>query len=354
MARLTPGPKLMFLSVHTPDQAPSMPTCVICHRREADEVGSHIISRFLLESMYNDGAKGANKEQSFQIGAEGSMAYFGREVLPETIEHTLGRPGTDADTDGIPNVYVRDHVFCVACEKKLSFFESLYKVKVDVPLSRGKELTEQQLRIAHFFWLTIIYRWVATRFGHLQLERPTIVELAMITDAIIGNAASAEEIEQNCLNVSITNNLFIGYLPFSADNGRHQVFSHPEKQEPYLLFVNQYILAFDYHLPEHVAQLESELEISLGITASGTSLKVFSVEERETAIKYFWELAAPYLAQQFKDVFIERYTKHHKRPPQPAIVEAFFGEYTQADLPETVKYAAQRQAQLIQKYILSS
>ena len=329
-----------------------MPRCLICHRHEADEVGSHIISRFLLESMYNDGAKGANKEQSFQIGAEGSTAYFGREVLPETIEQTLGRPVTEADIDGIPNVYVRDHVFCVACEKKLSYFESLYKVKVDIPLSRGKELSKQQLRIAHFFWLTIIYRWVATRFGHLQLERSTIVELAMITDAIVVNATSAEEIEQNCQNVPINNNLFIGYLPFSVDNGRHQVFSHPDKHEPYLLFVNQYIVFFNYRQPEDVAHLEAELGINLGVTASGTTLKVLSKEEREVVIIYFWEVAAPYLAQQFKDTFIERYTEYHKRPPQPAVVEAFFSEYTQTDLPETVKYSAQRQAELIQKYIL--
>ena len=211
-----------------------MPTCVICHRHEADEVGSHIISRFLLESMYNNGAKGPDKEQSFEIGAEGSTAYFGRSVLPEVIKETLGRPSTDADTDGIPNTYVRDHVFCVACEKKLSFFESLYEEKVAVSLARGKKLTEQQLRIAHFFWLTIIYRWAATRFGHLQIEHPTIVELAMITDGIVVNAASATDIEQNCLKAPLTNNLFIGYLPLTEDSGRHQVFSHPEKQEPYL------------------------------------------------------------------------------------------------------------------------
>jgi hypothetical protein len=329
-----------------------MPTCVICHRQEADEVGSHIISRFLLESMYNNGAKGANKEQSFQIGAEGSTAYFGREVLPEAIEETLGRPVTDADIDGIPNFYVRDHVFCVPCEKKLSFFESLYKDKVAVFLARGKKLTEQQLRIAHFFWLTIIYRWAATRLGHLQLERPTLVELAMITDAIVVNATSAADIEQNCQDIPITNNLFIGYLPLTKDSGRHQFFSHPEKEEPYLLSVNQYILAFNYHQLEQIAQLEAEIGVNLDIIATGTSPKIFSLAEREVVIAYFWKLATPYLEQQFKDIFIERYTKHHKRHPSDAITEAFYQEYTQADLLETVKFAAQRQEELIQKYIL--
>lgn len=331
-----------------------MPTCVICHRREADFIGSHIISRFLLESMYNNGAKGPDKEQSFEIGAEGSTAFFGRSVLPEVIEETLGRPSTEADTDGIPNTYVRDHIFCTACEKKLSLFESLYKEKGAGPLARGKKLTEQQLRIAHFFWLTIIYRWVATRFGHLQIERPTIVELAMITDAIVVNSASATDIEQNCLKVPITNNLFIGYLPLTEDSGRHQVFSHPERQEPYLLFVNQYILAFNYQHPEQVAQLEAELGVSLDVTDSGTSLKIFSLIEREAVIAYFWKLATPYLEQQFKDVFIEHYTEYHKRPPHPTLTEAYYQEYTQADLPETVKFATQRQAQLIQKYILAS
>lgn len=331
-----------------------MPTCVICHLNEADEVGSHIISRFLLESMYNNGAKGPDKEQSFGIGAEGSTAFFGRSVLPEVIEETLGRPSTDDDTDGVPNMYVRDHVFCIDCEKKLSFFESLYKEKVAVPLARGKKLTEQQLQIAHFFWLTIIYRWAATRFGHLQIERSTMMELAIITNEIVVNAASATDIERNCLEAPITNNLFIGYLPLTEDSGRHQVLSHPEKQEPYLLFVNQYVLAFNYQHPEQVAQLEAELGVSLDITDSGTSLKIFSLVEREAIVSYFWELATPYLKQQFKDVFIERYTEHHGHAPSDEIVEAFYIEFTQSDLPETVKFSTQRQAQLIQKYILAS
>lgn len=328
-----------------------MPTCVICHRHEADEVGSHIISRFLLESMYNNGAKGLDKEQSFGIGAEGSTAFFGRSVLPEVIEETLGRPSTDADTDGVPNVYVIDHVFCVDCEKKLSFFESLYKRKVAEPLARSKKLTEQQLRIAHFFWLTIIYRWAATRFGNIQIERSTMMELAIITNDIVVNAASAADIEQNCLEVPITNNLFIGYLPLTEDSSRHQVLSHPEKYEPYLLFVNQYLLVFNYQHPEQIAQLEAELGVSLDITDSGTSLKIFSLAEREAITAYTWELATPYLEQQFKDVFIERYTEHHGQPPSADIAEAFYMEYTQTDLPETVKFATQRQAELIQKYI---
>lgn len=328
-----------------------MPTCLICHRHEANEVGSHIISRFILESMYNDGAKGSNKEQNFQLSGEGSIAYFGREVLPETIEQTLGRPVTDEDIDGIPNIYVRDHIFCKACEKKLAYLESLYNKKVAVALASGKTLTEQQMRVAHFFWLIIIYRWAITRFGNLQLARPTLVQLATITDAIVVSATSEAEIESNCLNYPITHNVFIGYFPLGKDSGRHQVLSHPEKDNPYILFVNQYILAFNYQRLDQLEPLTVELGVPLGVTAGGTCIKVFPAAEREVLLIYFWQLAAHYLVMEFRHNFIERYTAQHQRPPHPGLTEAFIAEYTQADLLETVKYSTQRQEELMQKYI---
>lgn len=43
--------------------------CLICTLREADATGSHLIPHSVLESMSNDGVKGRDVEQNFQLGA---------------------------------------------------------------------------------------------------------------------------------------------------------------------------------------------------------------------------------------------------------------------------------------------
>lgn len=325
-------------------------TCLICHQNEADFVGSHILPHSILASMYNEGRKGRDKEQNFQLSGAGSVAYFGRDVLPETREQTLGRPVTESDL-APTNPYVADNIFCTACEKKLSYIESLYKQKVETPLASGRVLTSQQLRIAHFFWLSTIYRCAVTHFENFQMAVPMMVELAAIVHTIIVNADSPAQIEQNCVSHAITHNLFIGYFPPGDDSGRHQVRPDLHKQDPYLLTINQYVVAFNYQRPEQVAELEHELGVSLGIVADGTSIKVFSVPEREQLIAYFWQLTAHYLVQEFRENFSERYQQKHSQPPHPAIVEAFLYELTAAEILETVKYSTQRIEQLTQKYL---
>lgn len=208
--------------------------CLICHQNKADFVGSHILPHSILESMYNDGRKGRDKEQNFQLTGAGSTPFFGREVLPETIAETLGRPITDADLEPT-NPYVANNIFCTPCEKKLSYIETLYKQEVATPLATGRVLTAEQLRIAHFFWLTTLYRCAVTEFANFHMTGPMLQELATITKTIIVNSDSVAQTEQNCLSHPVTHNLFIGYFPPSADSGRHQVRAHLDKQDPYLI-----------------------------------------------------------------------------------------------------------------------
>lgn len=341
---------LMFNRIYSSKSTPSaLMTCLICHQNEADFVGSHILPHSILESMYNDGRKGRDKEQNFQLTGAGSTPFFGREVLPETIAETLGRPVTDADLEST-NPYLADNIFCTPCEKKLSYIETLYKQKVATPLASGRVLTAEQLRIAHFFWLTTLYRCAVTGFANFHMAEPLLRELATITKAIIVNSDSVAQTEQNCLSVPVTHNLFIGYFPPSADSGRHQVRAHLDKRDPYLITINQYVLAFNYRRPDQVAELEKELGVRLAITADGTSVKVFSAPEREQLLQYFWQLAAHYLVQEFRDNFSSYYRQKHGHLPNPAIVHGYIQELALADMPETVKFSTERIEQLTQKH----
>lgn len=325
--------------------------CLICNLREADATGSHIIPHSVLESMYNDGAKGRDMEQNFQLGGGGSAAYFGRRVLPEKVEQTIGRALTDDEIDTEPNPYVADHIFCISCEKKLSFFESLYKQKVAVRLATNKPLSPQQACIAHYFWLSVIYRCAVTNFNHFQLDMGQRAALHGIVNAIL--AESEADTERNCLARPVAENLFIGYYKPGEDSGRNAVFLHLEKQNPYLLFINQYVLVFNYQLPQ-VPALETELRVSLGIVADGTTIKVFADQERNLLLAYCWALAAHYLVEEFKVNFARRYQQRHRRAPRLMVVEAFIFELTTVKVLETMKYTTARIEQLTRKYLLAA
>ncbi len=320
--------------------------CPICLEREANAVGSHIISHFLVESMNNDGVQGRDREQSFRITNLGSQAYFGRQVLPDTIQETMGRPYEDSDAT--QNPYVEDNTFCTVCERRLSVLESRYKKRVEEPLAQGRALTAAQQQLAYCFWLTMLFRCAVTQFDGFQLPDPLLAELQAVTSHLL--ADSPDQLEQNCQQQSIRWNLFIGYFSPAADSSHNTVLLPGSGITLSILTINQYVLVFDFDLGQ-VAGLEAQLGVGLGVQQAGVTIRTFTVQERETLLHLFHAIAADRFLRLLARDFVAAYQEHHDRQPAAERVQGFINELIAGEEPATVKYAEQRIAQLTRLHI---
>lgn len=320
--------------------------CPICLEREANAVGSHIISHFLLQSMTNDGVRGRDREQSFQITNLSSQAYFGRRVSPETIEETMGRPFDESDATR--NHYVEDNIFCTVCEHRLAVLESRYNERVEVPLAQGRTITAAQQQLAYCFWLTMFFRCAVTQFTGFRLPDSLVSELQAVTNNLL--ADSSDQLERNCQQQSIRWNLFTGYFLPTADSSRNTVLLPSAGSTPSLLTINQYVVVFDFEL-DQVPKLEAQLGVSLGVQQTGVTIRTFTAEERETLLHLFHAIAAQRFLRLLAQDFVTAYQEQHGDQPAAEQVERFIDELTAGEEPATVKYAEQRIEQLTQLHI---
>jgi len=320
--------------------------CLICHARPADAVGSHIISHLLLESMSNGPVKGRDREQNFDIRATGSKAYFGRGVLPETIQDTMGRELDE--TDATQNFYVRDNIFCTVCEKRLAVFESLYKEKIHPALSAGRSLNERQQPVAYVFWLSIIYRCAVTGFDDFVVTPGLLDMLRIVVNQVLADTPA--QTEQNCLQEPIAFNLFIGYLPAAADNSTNVVELQKEVGSPYLLAINQHILLLDYQF-DQVPALEQRLSVGLPIANPGLTTTLFSLAQRLLLIRFFHRVSADRFKLQVTQNFQRAYFEQHRQDPSANRVESFMTELKSGSELPTVKYSEKRVQELIQRHV---
>ncbi|GAA3969847.1 hypothetical protein [Hymenobacter antarcticus] len=327
--------------------------CLLCNQREANATGSHIISHLVLEDMSNGGSvRGRDKEQNFRITGTGSQAYFGRQVLPETIEETMGRELDE--TDATQNFYVADNIFCTVCEKRLGVFESLYKQKVVPTLASGNTLTEHQQALAYGFWLSTLYRCAITGFdGYVMAAALQDISGLLVNQLLDDRPA---QIEQNCLRVKQLAqhlgpfNLFVGYLPVEADNSNNLVLLPQAGENSRLVAINHYVLLFDYALPQ-VPTLEQYVGVGFGIQQPGLSIKFFSLAERTTMLRYFQNIAAGRFWQNVAQIFLQAYWQRLRRLPTSAEWRTFQTALTEGDELPTVKYSEQRVQRLLEEHI---
>jgi len=328
-------------------------TCLICNQREANATGSHIISHLVLEDMANGGAvKGRDKEQLFSVTGAGSQAFFGRQVLPETIEQTMGR-GLD-ETDAAQNFYVADHIFCTVCETRLGVLESVYKQKVVPALSRAQALTESQYQLAYVFWLSTIYRCAVTQFDDYALPADQQAVLGSLVNQLLADTAAQTElnsrqIAEEALRLGSLN-LLVGYLPTAEDNSNNVVHLPRQGEISRLLAINHYILLFNYTSAQ-VDGLEQTVGVGFSINQPGLSLRFFTLAERSEVLAYFHGLSAERFWAARQQIFVQAYQQRLHRLPSEAEWRAYQQAVVSGDELPTVKYSEQRMQRVLEEHL---
>jgi hypothetical protein len=325
-------------------------SCLICKKRRADKTGSHIIPHFLVESMVNEGEKGRDKEQSFSLNSTGSGFFFGRSVLPEKLEKSLEREISDKDSN--THHYLMDNVFCSICEEQLSFLESIFSEKVKPDIENVIALTEDQMKIGYFFWLTVILRCSITEFSNFKLPKGLEEEQRLIVLGILDD--SRQNVETNCVEGTLNRPLITLAHTKATDKSRNFILLHPEKSSPFLLIINEYTLIFDSSDECEIRNLEGELDIEIASKIGNTfSLSYLSNSERENIIKYCADIVAKQLLENAIRSIVVAYSQITGGSPNQMFIEGFEDELiNDEDIPLPDRYRPDRIIKIMSNYLL--
>lgn len=324
--------------------------CLICHNREADKSGSHIIPHLLIASMVNEDASGRDNEQSFRLTTDGSNFFFGRSVLPENLEETLGRSVTDEEIDSSQHHYVVDNIFCSTCEEQLSYLESLYSGEVIGAISGMQELDDSQARISYFFWLSVILRCSVTNFYNFKLDDQDEDSLRLSINNIL--SASLDSTRENCLNNEPDKNIIVLAHPNANDKSRNFVLLHPDKFQAYLLIINEFIIVYSFNSETNLCELENKLGIELTSKSEETiNIGYYNHQEREHIIKYCAGILARQMLDVIKERFKSRYLNNHSESVIQSVLNDFINELINDESIEvTDRYNPKRIEDLMTKY----
>jgi hypothetical protein len=73
--------------------------CHLYKTKTANQTGSHILTAWLVASVFDKEKRNRDYEIMYEISPfDSSIPYIGRNVTPETIEEEIGRALTDEET----------------------------------------------------------------------------------------------------------------------------------------------------------------------------------------------------------------------------------------------------------------
>ena len=111
--------------------------CKLCRTNPANQTGSHLLTAWLVASMFDKQKRNRDSEIMYEIAPfDSSIPFIGRSVSPETIEDHLGRALTDEETKNQENRLVLDYIFCSDCEKRFKTIEDEFLKKVHQPIEK--------------------------------------------------------------------------------------------------------------------------------------------------------------------------------------------------------------------------
>jgi len=224
--------------------------CLLCQKREADKTGSHIIPNFLIQSSFaDDKSKGRGNELVFPVNIMADFR-FGREVLPEKIEKSIGRSLTEEDIEKNkkePIPYIKDHIFCTECEKRLGVIENLYANAISkVKGNNSLEKVDIAKHLSHLFWLSVIWRISVTDFGFRFIPDTCIEEdIRVILDNCL--QLDAKEIPDSGKHIDQLSKYCYYLVKFEEDNQKRGSYIPPVIEQigdfsPFI--INNYVFIF--------------------------------------------------------------------------------------------------------------
>jgi hypothetical protein len=172
-----------------------------------------------------------------------------------------------------------------------------------------------------------------------------------VVNCILAN--SPKEIETNCLNTSFSFKLQVFTNAKTHDKTRNSVLLHPVYKRPYLLFINEYILLFDFTNISQIDELERHLKIHSKQEDNPSGLIYVNEDDWENVIYYCLAVKAKQMYKNNVERFQKSYLEKHSKLPPISVTKSYMDELTSEDdsIDEATKYSEERIRELTEVYI---
>jgi len=227
-----------------------MQNCKLCKVNEADKTGSHIVPAFIIKNLFP-----RDKEFVYTIG-KNITSHIGRGILPEKIEEFIGKSMTEQERKDNQIPFIVDYYFCSSCEKKLGYLESLYAKYIHQKIKNASDLEIKFLdkgNLISLFWYSVMWR-ISIHNLPLKLKLKDERKLQSILNSNLKDSSLA--LEQHLSNNEIVLCKYPIAILFNGKDNRErmnggQITGHGLLRNPYLAFVNEYIILL-YFKPTQV------------------------------------------------------------------------------------------------------
>lgn len=221
--------------------------CRLCHKKEADKKGSHIVPHFLLKRIENiEGKTQRDYELGFAIDKMGMSSYFGRSVQPEKLEETYGEM-SDEDIAKNRHPLVVDNYFCTDCENRFSLIENEYSKTIDKIDSKIYESGVSSI-LGILFWGSVVWRMSNHGKSGVRLSVEQEGFLRNIIDKYLpkDNIKTIETLKNDSLeDISKVSYKLIRFNDCDKEDSKFLI-ADPEFEKSFVLLIDEYALALAF------------------------------------------------------------------------------------------------------------
>lgn len=262
-----------------------MEDCILCKDEIANQTGSHIIPHFILKRIENLKDKsGRGYEIGFVIHPLFTTSHFGQSILPEKLEEIYGKL-TEKEINENTSPYIYDNIFCQRCEKRLATIENLYaKTIITTSTKQYKSGVSQEMGL--LFWSSVLWRISFSNITGFQLTKNNQEILRRILNRslkINPKKINVTEMQaaKDIIKISYKILRCINY----SDKNPTFIFFHPNFRNPYLLFIDEFIILFSFNNNYNDIELKDPFEIQkelISTTKNSSNLneKIFPLSSK--------------------------------------------------------------------------
>lgn len=235
-----------------------MTLCQLCKKKEAETIGSHLLTNWLIASAFKAGKGTRDHELIFKLSnSQPAEIYVGRSISTEKIEEQFGRQLSDEEIELQKNEYIRKEFLCSECEKRFKVIEDEY-LRIHEILNNADykqksfSFDEPNNFIIRLFWFSQLWRSSACKLNNFDLGDSINEYLRVILDQNLKDSVNVivNSCDKNTLQITELPIIIYKAIADSKQTSNFVVFL-PGDETPFTVFINDYVvLLYLNHLPE--------------------------------------------------------------------------------------------------------